>query len=290
MGQGFLESFAQSSFEKADFVVLPIPYDVTASWGRGARLGPQRICEASKELELFDEELLSEPYRFGIHTLPSLELPVPPDLAKNTIREAVKKIFGDKKCPVSIGGDHSVSIGLIEMAKSFYEDLTVIQLDAHADLRESYQGTDLSHACVMRRIWDMLNGRVIQAGIRSLSKKEWDFLKKEGKEPFWAKEIKMDLKGTITRIKSAAKTEHIYITLDIDCLDPSIMPATGTPEPGGLLWHELLEILKALSQEYSVVGFDVVELSPIPGITHPDFLAARLIYKMIGYISHFRNA
>ncbi len=290
MGQGFLESSAQSSFEKADFVVLPIPYDITASWGRGARLGPKRIFEASKELELFDEELLIEPFRPGIHTLPPLELPILPDLAKRIIKEGVRIIFESEKCPVSIGGDHSVSIGLIEMATAFYKELTVIHFDAHADLRESYQDTSLSHACVMRRVWDTLNGKVIQVGIRSLSRNEWAFLEKEGKEPVWARDIRNDLKRAVTRIAAAVHTKRIYITLDVDCLDPSIMPATGTPEPGGLLWHELLEILKTLCQKHRVVGFDVVELSPIPGIVHPDFLAARLIYKMIGYISRFQDA
>ena len=290
MGQGFLESSAQSSFKKANFVVLPIPYDITASWGQGARLGPQRIFEASKELELFDEELLIEPYKVGVHTLPTLELSILPEAAQKTIKDSVRYIFENQKCPVSIGGDHSVSIGVIEVAKAFYEDLTVIQFDAHTDLRKTYQGTSLSHACVIRRIWDTVDGQVIQVGIRSLSKNEWAFLEKEGKEPVWARDIKTDLKGAIALIKSGIKTKHIYITLDVDCLDPSIMPATGTPEPGGLLWHELLEILKALCQQYRVVGFDVVELSPIPGIVHPDFLAARLIYKMIGYISQFRDA
>jgi len=282
MGLGFLEPSARTCLEKARFVVLPIPYDITASWGQGARLGPHRILEASQELELFDEELLIEPYRFGIHTFKSPTLSIPPEKARDEIKEFVRGALELGKIPVAFGGDHSVTIGIMEAVKDFFQDFSILQLDAHTDLRESYQGTRLSHACVMRRIWE--KERVIQAGIRSLSRKEWEFLKGEGTSPIWARELKEDLDRALGLIISRIKTKRLYITIDVDCLDPSVMPATGTPEPGGLSWFELIKLLKGLTKEFEIIGFDIVELSPIPGITHPDFLVARLAYKLIGYI------
>ncbi len=287
MGLSFLEAKANVGFNEAKYIILPLPYDATASWGAGARFGPERILLASKELELFDEELLTEPFKAGIHTLPSLDIPIPPKDAYIKIEKTVHKIISSSKMPISLGGDHSVSFGAIKAIKKKYNNLSVLQLDAHTDLRESYQGTSLSHACIIRNIWDFC--QVVQAGIRSVSKAEWQFLKAHGLEPIWARDIHDDLNHSIKKIISNIENSQLYITIDVDCLDPSIMPATGTPEPGGLNWLELISILKEVCKNFEIVGFDVVELSPIPSFHHPEFTVARLIYKLIGYIEAFKN-
>ncbi len=283
MGCQFLGPSYAADLEDAGFVICPFPYDATASYGTGARNGPARIIEASIQLELFDEELETEPYQAGIHTLPFPEgMPIEPQKAKKLCQHIAKELFGQGKVPIFIGGDHSISIGVIEAASDTFDRLSVLQLDAHTDMRNEYQGTTLSHACVARRAMERCN--VVQAAIRSSSKDEWNLLKNTGALPITAASIKRDLKGATDNILSRIKTRDIYITIDVDCLDPSLMPATGTPEPGGLDWYELIYIIKEVTRHHRIVGFDVVELAPIPGIHYPEFICARLIYKMMGYI------
>ena len=283
MGRKFLGPSHAFGWDESRFVVVPAPFDATASYGAGARFGPERILEASEQLELFDEELLTEPWKAGIFTEEPLDLPVVPEKVQDVIRGAVGKVLSLEKTPILLGGDHSVTIGAVQAVHNRFGSIDIIYLDAHADLRDEYQGTGLSHACVTRRIWKF--GKVIQAGIRSLSREEWQFLEGEGRRPVFAREIVDDLDEAIERILAMLSGRPVYVTIDLDCLDPSVMPATGTPEPGGLEWHQLTRILRAVAGNAEIVGFDVVELAPVPGLHHPDFTAARLVYKMIGYMT-----
>ncbi len=288
MGCHFLGSAHASDLQGADFVICPFPYDATASYGAGARNGPARIIEASAQLELFDEELEIEPFVAGIHSLPiPEELPIEPAKALALCKAMVGSVLKVGKIPVLLGGDHSVTIGAIEAVTEALDDITLLQLDAHTDMRDRYQDCHLSHACVARRALEHCH--VVQAGIRSTSKEEWNFLKKRDLVPIHASSIRKNLQGATEDILSRIKTKRLYVTIDVDCLSPSLMPATGTPEPGGLDWYDLLYILKKVAENYQVVGFDLVELAPVPGIHHPEFTCARLIYKMMGYIYVFRR-
>ncbi len=287
MGLDFLGAPYSAGLDVASFVISPFPYDATASYGTGARFAPARILEASSQLELFDEELEASPYNAGIHTLEIPEVPIEPKKARRLAREIARDILLGGKVPVFLGGDHSISIGVIEAVTDVFEEVTVLHLDAHTDMRNEYQGSPLSHACVARRASELC--KVVQAGIRSSSEAEWKYLRKVGNIPVTASSIKRDMGSATREILERITNQNVYITLDVDCLDPSVMPATGTPEPGGLDWFELIHILKQVIKHHKVVGFDVVELSPLPGIHFPEFTCARLIYKMIGYMVVFRG-
>ncbi len=265
------------------FVVLPAPFDATASYGTGARLGPARVLEASQQMELFDEELCAEPWKAGICTEPPLNLPVIPEASVEIIRKATGRVFSEQKIPVLIGGDHSVSIGALHAAAEHFGPIDILQMDAHSDLRDTYQGTRFSHACVMRRAWQL--GNVIQAGIRSMSRKEWEFLDACGRYPVFSRDMLADMERCTDKIAGMLTGRPLYITIDVDCMDPSVMPATGTPEPGGISWTQLLQVLRVVTGKADVIGFDVVELAPIPGIHYPEFTVARLIYRLMGYIA-----
>ena len=288
MGLDFLGAPYSAGLDVASFVISPFPYDATASYGTGARFAPARILEASSQLELFDEELEASPYNAaGIHTLEIPEVPIEPEKARRLAREIARDILLGGKVPVFLGGDHSISIGVIEAVTDIFEEVTVLHLDAHTDMRNEYQGSPLSHACVARRASELC--KVVQAGIRSSSEAEWKYLREVGNIPVTASSIKRDMGSATREILERITNQNVYITLDVDCLDPSVMPATGTPEPGGLDWFELIHILKQVIKHHKVVGFDVVELSPLPGIHFPEFTCARLIYKMIGYMVVFRG-
>ena len=271
-----------SDKETARAVIVPVPYDKTTCYKSGARNGPSHIITASPHMEFYDEETDSEPYLQGIHTLEPLEpAHLPEDMAA-MVREKVQGIISESRLPVVIGGEHSVSIGAIQAVCKKLGKINIIQFDAHTDLRDSYLGTSFSHACVMKRVWNL--GNVIQVGIRSISRKEKDFLSSQGKTPVWAKDVIHDRESAIKNVISSLAPFPSYVTIDLDCLDPSIMPAVGTPEPGGLSWTDMTAFLRALTKATNVVGFDVVELSPIPGHHASDFTAARLIYKFLAYI------
>jgi len=263
-------------------VVIPVPFDHTASYKTGARDGPQAILTASKNLELYDEETGTEVYKQVFYTLEPLEPVLPVEAMVREIRKTVESVLQNGQFPIVLGGDHSVSIGAIEAACNHFGRINIVQFDAHTDMRESYSGTPYSHACVMRRVWGL--GNVIQIGQRATSLEEMAFLQAENRPPIWARDVAADRKKAIYTLLNRMESLPTYITIDLDCLDPSIMPATGTPEPGGLGWFDLLECLKAILSRTQVIGFDVVELSPLPGYHAADFLAARLIYKLASYI------
>ncbi len=270
-----------AQYTKSLFVVVPVPYDLTSTYQGGARRGPAAILDASANMELYDEELNKETYLCGIHTLPALD-PVAsgPAEMNEAIKGKIAPVVKDGKIPVLLGGDHSVTLGAVQAVAEAYPELSVLHLDAHADLRSSYQGTPFSHACIGRRISDFLP--LVQAGIRSMSAEEAVFLKSSSVLSIPPGEfIYADTKKKI----AGSLKKDVYITIDLDVFDPSIMPSTGTPEPGGLAWGDVLDIVREVSHTCNVRGFDVVELAPIPGIVAPDFLASKLIYRIMGYLT-----
>ena len=274
--------YPDCSLRDAKFVVVPVPYDLTSTYQSGSRRGPSAIIEASANMELYDEELKKETYLAGIHTtLPvAIDARGPKNMV-NSVRKKISRIASLNKIPVMLGGEHSVTLGAVQAVIEKYPELTVLQFDAHADLRDTYQGSPYSHACVARRISEICP--LTQVGIRSMSKEEGEFLPKSKVKSYsadfvlenknWAETVCKDLKG------------DIFITIDLDVFDPSIMPATGTPEPGGLYWKDILHLLKLVSASCNIRGFDVVELAPLPGVVAPDFMAAKLIYRTMGYIT-----
>jgi len=271
-----------SNPESAAVVVVPVPYDRTSTWGKGADKGPAAIIDASANMELYDIETDSQVYRLGIFTDEAVkEYPS----AKKTAEVVASTVSGhitNGKFTVVIGGEHSVSIGAAKAHAEKYDNLTVLQLDAHADLRDEYLGSQYNHACVMARIKQFCPA--VQVGIRSMDVSEKKSVDKEN--TFFAKDIH-DSTNWITKVISRL-TENVYVTIDLDVFDPSIMPSTGTPEPGGLSWYDVLHLLKAVCEQKNLVGFDVVELCPNQNNRAPDFLAAKLIYKLLSY--KFRNA
>ncbi len=282
---GIEEAF--STYRDAEFVVVPVGYDLTSTYQPGSRRGPGAILDASANMELYDDELGKETYKAGIHTMPPLEINArgPAEMVES-VRLTIAEVAADGKIPVMLGGEHSISFGAVQALKEFYPGIKVLQLDAHADLRDSYQRTPYSHAAVGRRISEICP--LVQAGIRSFSAEEAEFMKSGPVHTFSADFIRTD-KNWCEEI-CANLSGDLYITFDIDALDPSIMPATGTPEPGGILWHEALHLLREAAKLCRIRGFDVVELAPIPGMIAPDFLAAKLVYRMMGYASLKRLA
>ena len=271
-----------AALETAAFVVVPVPYDLTTTYQGGARKGPAAIIEASCNMELYDEELDREIYKSGIHTLPLLEAVASgPEGMLERVEEAISGVLDLGKIPVMLGGEHSITLGAIRAARKRYSKLSVLHLDAHADMRESYQGSPYSHACIGRRMRELCP--VVQAGIRSMSIEEAAFIRKRNVPVFSAAAIHKDRTWVSKVLRHLSK--DVFISVDLDALDPSVMPATGTPEPGGITWHDLLDLIREVCRKRHVVGFDIVELAPIPGMVAPDFLAARLTYRMMGYIS-----
>jgi len=268
--------------EKAGFVVIPVPYDLTTSYQPGSRRGPAAIVEASCQMELYDEELDRETYLRGIHTA----RPVEPSAAGpremvETVRREISSILELGKIPVMLGGEHSISIGAVQAMKEARPGISVLHLDAHADMRESYQGTPFSHACVARRVSEM--APIVQVGIRSMSAEEASWLREQGRSVICPGDLR-GTSGCLERI-SRQLTEDVYLTVDLDVLDPSVMPATGTPEPDGLTWAELLAVVREIAKRHVIRGFDVVELCPIPGMVAPDFATAKLVYRIMGYLA-----
>ncbi|MFA6413679.1 MAG: agmatinase [Syntrophales bacterium] len=271
-----------ASYDGAKFAVIPVPYDLTSTYQSGSRQGPAAILAASANMELYDEELQKVTYREGIFTAPPIEVDARgPDRMVGAIRQVVSDVLIDGKIPVLLGGEHSVTLGAVQAVQAAFPNLTVLQLDAHADLRESYQGTPYSHACIARRIQEFCP--LVQAGIRSMSEEEAVFIKERAIKIFSADFI-LDEPAWIDKICEQL-TGDIYVTIDLDVLDPAFMPSTGTPEPGGVSWRDVLKLVKGVAKKCRVRGFDVVELSPIPGHVAPDFLAAKLIYRIMGYLT-----
>lgn len=263
--------------EQAAVVVLPVPYDGTSTWVKGADKGPAALIEASCNMELFDIETESEVFRQGIFTAPDVTESSSPQKMMESVYQQVKHYLTAGKMVVTVGGEHSVSTGAIKAYTEKYGELTVLQLDAHTDLRPEYEGSIYNHACVMSRVKEWCP--VVQVGIRSMDKDELQYV--DNDRIFYAGHLQNNTEWMDKAI--ALMTENVYITFDLDVLDPSIMPSTGTPEPGGLLWYETLQFLKKVAQKKHIAGFDVVELCPNPTNKAPDFLAAKLVYKILTY-------
>ena len=271
----------ERAFSNSRAVILPVPYDGTTTYRSGTREGPRAILQASKELEFFDEETCTEAYREGIATLGELEVTVvsPIDMVER-VRRAGEFLLKQHKLPVLIGGEHLLSLGMIQALVERCKDLTILHLDAHADLRENYQGSAYSNACVMYQAMQIVP--LVQAGIRSLTREENDLIKARNIPCFFAHQLAQE-QNRWDEIVHCLGPE-VYISIDLDVFDPSCMPAVGTPEPGGMSWWEILALLRRVVMHRKVVGFDVMELLPIPHLVAPDFLAARLIYKLLSYI------
>jgi len=273
---------AYPTFEESTFIVVPVPYDLTSTYQSGSRRGPSAIIAASGHMELYDEELCKETYLTGIYTQPVVEADARgPAEMMISVRKAVADVLSCDRIPVVLGGEHSISFGVVQAMKDKYPEITVLQLDAHADLRNYYQCSPYGHASVARRISEICP--LVQAGIRSMSAEEAAFLA-EGRIKSFSADFILEETKWLEKI-----CEHlhgdVYMTIDIDVLDPSIMPATGTPEPGGISWKDILRLVREVSRSCRVRGFDVVELSPIPGMVAPDFLAAKLVYRIMGYLT-----
>jgi agmatinase len=267
-----------SNLRDARIVIIPVPYDRTSTWIKGADKGPAAIIEASTNMELYDIEMDSEVYRKGIFTADALKVGslLPEDMIE-VVSEEVRGYIEKEKFTVVVGGEHSVSIGSIKAHVKSSADVTVLQLDAHTDLRDEYNGSKYNHACVMARVREACP--IVQVGVRSMDSSEKEFIDRG--RVFFAEDI-YSRTGWIDEAVGKLSGK-VYVTIDLDVFDPSIMPSTGTPEPGGLLWYEVLRLLKAVSDKKDIVGFDVVELCPNERNKAPDFLAAKLIYKMLGY-------
>lgn len=263
----------------AEVAILPVPYDGTSTWIKGADKGPQAILDASYSIEYYDPETDSEVYKRGIFTEPAVVGFERPEEVTKVVRGRVERLLAKGKFPVLLGGEHSVSIGAFEAFAEKFENLTILQLDAHADLRDSYEGSTHNHACVMARAKEL--APIVQVGIRSVEADEKKAMEKG--RVFYAHSI-FDGCGDewIEQVVSLL-TENVYLTIDLDVFDPSIMPATGTPEPGGMRWYEALKLIRRICAERNLAGFDLVELCPRETMWASDLLAAKLLYKILTY-------
>lgn len=291
-GKSFIESEKEfANYDNSKFIVIPCPHEATTSYAKGTKNGPKAIIDASFFLENFDDELLLETYKDGIHTTSPITI--------SKLKLQTSKTLNDKKIPIILGGEHSISPVPISAAKIFYPDLTVLQFDAHADLRDKYNGQKSSHACAARRILEICP--IVQVGIRNISREEWEFAKgsrqldkiyfknSKSKNPALpaGRQNSNEIPNPNLKIQKILNqlSDNVYITFDVDVFDPSIMPSTGTPEPGGMLWDEVLDILRAVCANKNIVGADFVELMPIKGLHAPDYMIAKLIYRLMGYIT-----
>lgn len=275
-------------YEKsAPIVILPVPYDGTSTWGKGADKGPDAVINASANMELYDIETDSEVYKKGIFTDTPITEASSPEKMADAVYARVKEHLNHNKFVVLLGGEHSVTIGCAKAyvehfkSKEKKEEFSVLQLDAHSDMRQEYQDSKFNHACVMARVQEICP--IVQVGIRSMDVSEKKYIKKE--LVFFAKDIQANKETTNDWIEKvvAKLNRKVYITIDLDVFDPSIMPSTGTPEPGGLWWYDVLTLMRKVFEKKEVVGFDVVELAPNKNNKGPDFLAAKLVYSMLSY-------
>ncbi|MDB9705751.1 agmatinase [Pelagibacteraceae bacterium] len=274
---------------KNKVVVVPFGLEKTVSYGSGTKNGPEEIIKASHQVELFDEELNKEPYKeIGIKTLK-------PFAIKNKIKSALdqlskinKEIMTENKFPMVFGGEHSITPGSIRPFVKKYNEVLLLHFDAHADLRESYHGEKFSHASAIKRCLDFKNVKVISFGIRNISQAEMNFYQKNKDriEIFWGKDKKS---WNLNRLEKIFKNKNVYITFDVDGFDASIMPATGTPEPGGLMWEDVLPIIKRVCKVSNIVGADINELAPIKNFNSYNFLIAKLAYKILSYVFEFKR-
>jgi agmatinase len=280
---GGIEDEKYSSFDLARVLILPVSYEGTVSYGKGTGKGAMAIIDASRNMELYDEETNAEVYKIGIHTLEEFEPRPTPEKMMQDLYHYVKNLLKEDKFLCTLGGEHSISAPIIKAHAEKFYNLSVLQIDAHADLRDTYDGTPHSHASIMSRVVKDMKLPSVQVGIRSISSEEAVNLKQlPNTKIFWAK----DIVGKTDWIDKAieALTENVYLTIDIDGLDPSLVPTTGTPEPGGLGWYETLNLIRKLAKERRVVGMDLVEFSKTDFSQAPAFLCAKLVYKSLAYI------
>lgn len=264
-------------YSESEIIIVPVPYDETSTWMRGADKGPDAILEASVNLEFYDVETSSEAHLAGIFTIDPILQKETPELLVEDVYYRILSLINDNKFPVVIGGNHTVSIGAIKAFSEYYDNITILQLDAHADLRQEYEGSSLNHACAMARAKEL--APIVQVGIRSMSAEELPYVDKE--RIFYSHELFYN-KDLYERALDLL-TENVYITIDLDVFDPSIMPSTGTPEPGGPEYLELLHFLRNVMNRRNVVGFDIVELCPNATNKAPDFIAAKILYQLLSY-------
>lgn len=265
-------------YPESAIVVLPVPYDETSTWMKGADKGPEAVMQASVNLEFYDIETNSEVHKHGIFTLEPLDEKSSPEALVIAVHDKVKFLIEEKKFPVIIGGNHTVSIGSINAFAELFANISVLQLDAHSDLRQEYEGSVYNHACAMARARKVAH--VVQMGIRSMSADELPFV--DENNIYYSHKLRYD-KSLYTKALNSLK-ENVYITIDLDVFDPSLMPSTGTPEPGGPDYFELMHFLRDVAANRNVVGFDVVELCPNPANIMPDFVASKVIYQLLSYI------
>ncbi len=259
-------------YRKARFVVVPVPYEKTTTYVKGTKHGPAAILNASQQIELFDEELGREPCgKEDIFTSPWVSI--------HKLTPCLSVILKDGKIPAILGGEHSLTPVAVKTVAQHYKNLSVLQFDSHADLDDIYRGSKENHACALRRVLEICPA--VQVGVRNISREGWEFAQKSGQidKIHWARKLEL-----VEKIEGQL-SKDVYITIDVDVFDPSVIPATGTPEPGGMLWYEVLDILIRICRDKNVVGFDVVELSPQKGFHASDFAIAKLVYKIMSYIS-----
>lgn len=274
-----------ASYDTAKVVVLPIPYEATVSFGQGARGGPRAIINASRQVELYDREFDCEAaYSYGVHTLPALAPHTAgPAAMVDAITACAHEHLSAGKLLVGLGGEHSISSGFARAIHAIHGDFVLVQIDAHSDLRDSYEGSPYSHASVARRIAD-LGAPILQFGIRSICLEEMDYIRSTpATTRVWFNDD-VHAGGHLPELISRISGKKVFLTIDVDGLDPSIIPATGTPEPHGLSWVQTLDIVRTVCTHADVVAFDCVELAPIPGMHSSDFITAKLIYKVMNYV------
>jgi agmatinase len=280
-----------SAYDTSAALILPIPYEGTVSYGQGTRSGPRAILHASQQVELYDRELDDEvALAHGIHTLPSLAPVVSgPAAMVDAIAACAEDHLRTGKLLVGLGGEHTVSAGMARAVKAVHGDFVLVQIDAHSDLRNEYEGSPYSHASVSRRVFDM-GMTIAQFGIRSICRDEIELIRAEPERlrVWFAEDVHAG--GHLEPLAELVCGKHVFLTIDVDGLDPSLVPATGTPEPNGLLWDQALEIVRTVAREANVVALDCVELAPIPGAHASDFLVAKLVYKAIGLVLARRDA
>ena len=264
-------------YTASGIIIVPVPYDETSTWMRGADKGPDAIMEASVNLEFYDVETRSEVHLHGIHTINPVNEKASPEAMVNEVYRVTLSLLNDHKFPVIVGGNHTITIGSARAFSERFKNLTILQMDAHTDLRQRYEGSFFNHACAMARVREY--APIVQVGIRSMALEETPLIDKE--RIFFAHELYHNKRLYSKAIEKL--TETVYITIDLDVFDPSLLPSTGTPEPGGPEYFELMHFLRDVIRERNVVGFDVVELCPSPANKAPDFVAAKIIYQLLSY-------
>tara|TARA_B100001093_G_scaffold519872_1_gene611033 strand:+ start:2054 stop:2935 length:882 start_codon:yes stop_codon:yes gene_type:complete len=286
--KGFLGYDAKHKIDNK-VIVVPFGLEKTVSYGGGTKNGPKEIIKASHQVELFDEELNKEPYKeIGIKTIKPFTIKEKIISALDQLSKINELILSKGKFPLVLGGEHSLTVGSIKPFTKKYDEIIILHFDAHADLRDSYNGEKYSHASAIKRCLDFKNVKVVSLGIRNLSQYEMNYYKnnKDRIEIFWGKDKK---EWNLKHLENILKNKNVYITFDVDSFDSSIMPATGTPEPGGLLWEEVLHLIKNVCKISNVVGADINELSPIKNFDSYNFLVAKLAYKILTYVFEFKN-